>query len=429
MQLHARFSAVVLASSIVAFGAAAEDSLLKRGQHLLDRGDITAAIETFRSAAAAATGADREEAARAQFYLGLACDFARESAPNAEKKPYFDCAASAYEAALEAKPTGATMNNLAQLYTVENPERALTLLRRAIDLADGRKAFYRENLGDLLARSGRHAEAAVEYIVSSVAEPHRVARRKKAQTEILAWANGAEWRTGDCVGAARSYVGHLYAQTALDEAIDTAFYLVEGSARIAEGAGKSLLAVVAASLSKKNYARAQFKDTDVGRRLGEMTSEAVAQGAHQLVDLYADSVFEANHYRYWRDEVSRKKGIPSPLEAFTLLSRSLGYDEQSRGDTGTAERYYRLAVNMGDRNPDPGAFLDLASLYVSTRRINELERLVAMFDERLYRGKGLAYERLRHRSTPFPEGGVLQAFRRVDRVVSQLSNESHSGGF
>lgn len=74
------------------------------------------------------------------------------------------------------------------------------------------------------------------------------------------------------------------------------------------------------------------------------------------------------------------------------LLRGLG-EGHADTDAEKAERWLRLAIDIGDYGPDPDAFLRLVELYLNTNQKHRVDGLVGQYEGRLFDEKGGAYSR------------------------------------
>lgn len=371
-------------------------SLIESGRQQLDAGNAEAAVETMKRALEA-VGDSKSVAATAHFYLGLAYDTLRDSANAKEEIARLsDAAIDAYSRSIDEEPSAAAMNNLAQIRLAKGePEKALALLRTAVALNDRQKDYYEENLGDLLLQMGRAADATKQYLRASAGRPSASRLNEKITTALVKFAEADDLSPASSARAAREYVASLYASNQIDAATRTALDLISRSERLDAQAGHELMALAAAALSKRNYEATTFAATPPAMQLVEISKKrrVSGSGAKQLLALYLSPKPDKD-FSFWRATQSPSRDIPSPLEAFRLVARAIGFQKQQDGNIEAAESYYRAALGLRDYEVDSRAFLDLASLYYTTRRRGDLERVAEEFDSRLYRGKGLAYQRL-----------------------------------
>jgi tetratricopeptide (TPR) repeat protein len=370
-------------------------ALIESGRRLLDDGNATDAIETMKRAVAAA-GDEKNVAATAHFYLGLGYDMLRDRANTKDEIARLsEAAIDAYSRSIGEKPSASAMNNLAQIRAAKGDHaKALELLRKAVALNDKQKEYYEENLGDLLLLTGKAADATEQYLRASMGRLGGSRLNEKVTAALVKWAESDDLTPGSSAKAAREYVARLYADNLIDATVQTSLDLISRSERLDAQAGRELMALAAAALSKRNYEAATFAGTPPAKQLTDIakTRQVTGAGAKQLLALYQAPRPES--FFFWRTSQSPAREGPSPLEAFRLVARSIGFQKQQAGDVEAAEAYYRAALVLGDYEIDSRAFLDLATLYFTTGRRADLERVAEEFDSQLYRGKGLAYQRL-----------------------------------
>ncbi len=375
-------------SSAVAAQQTDFEKQVSAGKGALERKQYAQAMEFFSQGQKVANRAgDREWEANFSFYMGLTRQGqAGEAGNQSEAKNLLQDAETFYRRVLEVLPhSGPALNNLAQIYSeTGRTAEAEELYQRLIESNSPHQAFYRKNYAELLSRKGDWRAAVDNYKAAVQAQPENVQAYQSAIQFYLSneQADPAE------------YLWELLNKDLAIRALESALTFLE-KGRWSKAVNEDLLTVVAVSLSRQYYDPVKFRDSPSAKRLGALErNPLIGEGAIRIVDLHAEERFDPIRYAWWGERGSTSADKPRglwPRDGFRLLIRSLGNWFYKKGSDSRAEQYYRLAMLLSRREPDPEAFLDLVDLYIAKNRITEIDRLGQEVIPELFYGKGLAY--------------------------------------
>jgi tetratricopeptide (TPR) repeat protein len=387
---------VILAPRVIACQPSQFDRLLSEGRQALAAREHEKALRTFNSGFDAASEVgDTKWQGDFLFYLGLTLqEKAKEMGEGREREELLERAIRYYEQALEFQPgSGGAANNLAQVYSqFDMMDEAIESFQRAVDLRDSRHTFYKLNLADLLASTGKQERAIALY--NSVLEEQPENSRAHRSLSNLYLSEEPEQLL--------AYLWRLIGNGLVLRAQETTLRTIEERVWT-RSQREELLTILVATLSKQFYHPAQFEATDAGVKLREIRQKEdmrdVRAGIGELMRIHHLDDVQSYRFAWWLDRVNHweepKRGM-WPADAFRMLIRSLGDWCQQAGDMGSAETYYFLALTLDRTEPDPEAFLRLAELYLAQGDFDKVERTAEEYIGALFYGKAEAY---RHSQT------------------------------
>lgn len=150
--------------------------------------------------------------------------------------------------------------------------------------------------------------------------------------------------------------------------------------------------MLAFALSRDQVALAQPPASELIDGLRHVVGDAEASfGAAQLSRVLTDPPFSASELRWWNQErVQALDRTRSTVMRDLLLA--LGLQREQKGPRDS-ERLFMSAIELGDRGPDPDAFLRQVELYVNQRQDSKLQALMRRYEVKLFSEKGEAYRR------------------------------------
>ncbi len=292
-----------------------------------------------------------------------------------ERKKLLLKALAAYRKALHLSPANtALLNNLSQiLVSLERFDEAEEHFLRALENEDDKAAFVAFNYARMLQSLGR-ADDALEY--ARVAANLRPGNGKIHELVLSLLLSNKPRRLP---GYLLSRLQQGYEQQVLVDCIQAL-----ESKRGSRSTRYRLLNVLAQGLAATPGNPRDFTRTPAAKRLDELArGNNLEAGVHELLAVL--------HGDFSKSPVWWKRRGKFMTSALVQLSGRIGrYLMDHAQDTGQAEAYFRLALELGGEAPDPEAFIDLAELYANSGRDGQLDELSAEFEERLFRGKGVA---------------------------------------
>jgi beta-lactam-binding protein with PASTA domain/tetratricopeptide (TPR) repeat protein len=347
--LAAAISASAVASDPISLGDA-----VKRAEELLLAGDAKSALDILNGVAPAETDSAHSRA-RVFFYTARAHEDLTEN----------DAAVAAYKQAIEIDPAyGAALNNLAQLYVAnKNYDGAIALYKRAMQIKDARSEVYAMNYAAALAAKGDKAAARAAYERIAAGQPWNA----DVQSRLLALTDDGK--------EAAAQLHSMIDRGAIDLAQRLAFDLL--ASRPFDARGKSaLLDVVVATLARQHVSADAFDGLPAAQRLGALRNDPdLREAVREIKLLYAGGTAQSD-YQWWN------KYSPT---TFGALAKDLGA-QAVKGDPRMAERYHTLALQMSG-GTDPEAFLALADLFYSQKRLDSLNALATQYREPMFNAK------------------------------------------
>ena len=328
-------------------------------------------IETAQKADATLAGASR-----LHFLRGLAL---QESA----RKPGADAAARAaaeaeYREAIRLDPkSGPALNNLADLLGGSGREQeAEALYRQAIDLNDDRKGYYALNAAKLVER--RDPKEALRLAkLSANAAPNSDASREYFADLYAKHQPGALLPFAkNLVDAGRTKQALQLATKNLDEP------------RPGGASREAWLTLIAMTFAKDPVLFGASGEQDALEKLSVPADDPVSAGVKELQALRSG----VPNLVWWKGRRERFPGLGTTGRgAMLALTRALGQASVANENLSAAEGYLRAAVDLGERGPDPDAFLDLVGLYAAKNDGSQISNLMKRYEFELFSEKGQAY--------------------------------------
>jgi len=345
------------------------------------------------SAALTALDADARERGGAadftQLFLRGAAwqELARSTGDAGERSKAQAQAQQAYEEALKLNPQSAALfTNLALLATAQgDAASARQWYQKAADGPDARGGLYALNYARFLDTQGEIGPA-IDYA-----------------TKALRVAPGSS--------AARSTLASLYMRAPSDErlvpfltnallrgdtlfAMSTALDALQPAAARAAPQRKPLLLVAVAALARDPATLASGPDEATLRKIKVLGEDAdigpAARQLQQVLGSLPDGHVGLTEWRSSSPSLPAKTPLTPRSEMRSLL---LGLAKAQARDVTRAERWIAVAVEMGERGPDPDAFLQLVELYVNSGHQERLKPLMDRYQWELFTEKGDAYGR------------------------------------
>lgn len=335
----------------------------------------------------------RREAASAPgfdvlFAKGLALQsLATTTAPSAERGSMAREAESAYKQALELRPgSAAVLNNLGALAaSAGHDSDAGHWYERAVGEGGARRAYYALNYARHLET--RDPQAAQRYASMALEGAPQSDEARELLARLLARpgapADGLLRLLEDSVRQGRT---RFAASTALRELVQPA------EPRPATDRA-ALLTAVALAVAGDRSVLAAATPPDYLAELRKVDEQpGLGGGRRQLEAVLFAPPASARELDWWRSSASLPALTQTRHAVMLKLLRGLG-EQQLPRQPEKAERWLRLAVEFGERGPDPDAFLRLVELYVNTRQEPRVRELMDRYQWELFSEKSAAYGR------------------------------------
>ena len=277
--------------------------------------------------------------------------------------------------------TGAQLNNLAVLAVRGGDAAAATkYFEQAIAANDEHKGFYALNYAKFLQPRDKQGAAAAARIAVAAAPDSRVALRQLG--EALWQANPAEMLP---------LALQLVDQGRADIATEFALRCLRSQKRPATER-RGWLILLASRLGTEYGLSQTVRDTMAADLATLAADSEVGRGSQQLRAVIAAPPQGRADIDWWagQDTVaapSRKSG----REAMRDVLLAAGEDHVTQ--PGLAEKYFSAAVDLGDRGPDPDAFLRLVELHATANASAKLAALMERYQWELFSEKAEAYAR------------------------------------
>jgi hypothetical protein len=304
---------------------------------------------------------NKQEAWRANFYLGVTTEFLADTAATPET--LLSEAAQYYDAAAKIEPASSIWNNLALLRARQGrQDDARAFFAKAIAANDDHRAFYEQNYAAFLSQTGHDREALTyyrqaAYTIPPTDELHDTILQLALRTEpheLPLYLSDLNRRGSPrVIPAILSLLGDAKAATIQDDLVNV---LAQALTRTVADNGAALLSSLRASKHP---------------------------GALQLASLLDERPPLAT-FSWWT------RGDATSLSAFRELARALGRQRELLHQPDCAY-YYRLAAS-GDP-PDEQALVDLASYYASTNQRAALDDVVRGFESKSLAPTAYAFRR------------------------------------
>ena len=273
----------------------------------------------------------------------------------AEKAATLREAEKIYTDVVKADPkAGSALNNLAVLAVGKgDASAARQYFESAIASNDGHEALYALNYSKFLQTTDK--PAAVKAARLAVQTAPDSATAKEHLGELLWQTNPAEMLplANDLVSQGHSELATRFALRCLT------------SQSRPEAERRAWLILLASRLSRE-YAISEELRKSLAEDLAKLESDPmIGRGSQQLLAVIDTAPKSTADVSWWASQTS----APSPGSATgraamrdVLLAAG---ETLARQDMNPAERYFMTAVDLGERGPDPDAFLRLVELYTS----------------------------------------------------------------
>lgn len=308
----------------------------------------------------------------------------------ADKQQAIVQAEAVYARALEANPNeGKLLNNLAVLSVNKGDAGAARqYFERAIATNDTNKGYYALNYSKFLQTSDKPAAIKAARVAVEAAPDSAVANEhlgtllwQTNPTEMLPFANSLVAR-GHTELATRFAVQCLTSQSRPPEE------------------RRAWLVLLASRLANEYALSAEVRDS-MATMLAKFEGDPeIGAGSQQLRAVIGNPPSKVGDVEWWRNQSSRPptQAVSGRAAMRNVLVAASEFNFSR--DAARAERYLTTAIELGDRGPDPDAFLRLVELY-ATRSGKEgnadaskaLAELMNRYQYALFTEKGDAYMR------------------------------------
>lgn len=319
------------------------------------------------------------------FLQGVTWQELAAQASGGERDRALQQARDAYLQALQRRPDAAAVfNNLAGL-AVQAGDLATAgeWYRRAVESGGAPRGYYALNY----ARALEPADAARALTYARIAHE---AAPDSAEARSTLGRLYSRAPTGDAfvrfvAGSVRDGHTAFASELALD-------HLAAVATEAAPGQRAALLAVVAHALARDPVVLSQPPAPDLLQHLQRLEGDAAAgPGSRQLAGVLVDPPASPAALGWWNHD--RVAVLDRTRRAVLRdLLRVLG-EQQAAARPAMAERWLRLAVDLGDHGADPEAFLRLVDLLVAQRQERRLPELMQRHEYELFSEKSEAYRR------------------------------------
>jgi hypothetical protein len=305
-----------------------------------------------------------------------------------EKQASLQPAEAIYTSALETDPKqGAALNNLAVL-AVNKGDRtaAQQYFERAIAAEDGHKALYALNYSKYLQATDKPAAVKAARVAVAAAPDSTVANEHLG---TLLWqTNPAEMLP---------LADDLLSRGHTELATRFALKCLTSQTRPAEERRAWL--ILLASRVAREYGIAAAARESMSSDLAKLASEPeIGRGSGQLRAVITSPPHSPADIDWWAAQTQPSSGehLNGRLAMRNVLLAA--GELSSQRDAKRAEQYFTAAIDLGDKGPDPDAFLRLVELYASNGAGEQLAKatqgLAALMDRyqnAMFREKGEAY--------------------------------------
>ena len=293
-----------------------------------------------------------------------------------------DKAEAIFAQELEQGEQGAALNNLAVIAVNKGDSAAAQrYFDRALATDDPNKGVYALNYSKFLEATDKPAAIRIARIAVAAAPDSISANTQLGRllwqtnpAEMLPLA-GALMQRGHTELATRFAMQNLAAQSR--PAAERTAWLILIASRVAREYGisddaRSALLADLASLAQ---------DPEIGR------------GSRQLRAVMLEPPVDASAVDWWRNQsLPPAPQGTSGRDAIRAVLIAAG-EYQTAKDAPRAERYFTSAIPLGNRGPDPDAFLRLVELYAGNHEAAKLTKLMGNFQYEMFTEKGDAYAR------------------------------------
>lgn len=304
-------------------------------------------------------------------------------ADSGERRAALQRAEAAYKlAATDAASRGPALHNLATLAAREGRDaEARQYFEQAIAADDTRKGFYALNYARYLQDRDPPAALRAARVAVTAAPDSELAN---VQLGALLWRHAPAQMLPLARDLARRGRTELATRFALQ-------CLRSQSRPDAERIGwLTLLARRAADEYPiaSDATRAQLR-ADLANIEGD---PVVGRGVAQLRAVLVAPPADRAGIDWWLAQREPQDGERTGSEAMRLFLLAAG-EARAGTDRMAAERYFERAIELGERGPDPEAFLRLVELYATSQAREPLARLMERYQWELFSEKSEAYAR------------------------------------
>ena len=276
--------------------------------------------------------------------------------------------------------SGAALNNLAVISVRKgDSDAARRYFEDAIASDDGHTALYALNYSKFLQASD--VQAALQAARLAVKEAPNSSAAKEQLGALLWLTNPAELIP---------FAYELVAQGESELATRFALQCLTAQSR-PEPERRAWLILLATRLGRE-YAISEQVRKSLGADLAKLESDPmIGQGAQQLRGVIDAPPQSHAAVSWWSNQ--RQAPMPRTLAGrATMRDVLLAAGEfHARQDRKRAEGYFQVAVEIGDRGPDPDAFLRLVELFASQEKIGQVTGLMDRYQFELFSEKSSAY--------------------------------------
>ncbi|MFL6600419.1 MAG: hypothetical protein ACJ8R9_03740 [Steroidobacteraceae bacterium] len=313
---------------------------------------------------------------------------AQASTNIAEKQASLQRAEAIYTSALQADPKqGAALNNLAVLAVGKGDgTTAQQYFERAIAADDGHKALYALNYSKYLQTTDKPAAIKAARVAVAAAPDSTIANE---QLGSLLWkTNPAEM-----LPLADDLLSRGHTELA------TRFALQCLTSQTRPAAERRAWLILVASRLAREYGLSDLARESISNDLGKVEADPeVGRGSRQLRAVIVTPPQSSADIDWWAGQMQPALGQhASGRSAMRNVLLAAG-EFASQRDTKRAAQYFTAAIDLGDKGPDPDAFLRLVELYASTgageelaKATQELAALMDRYQNAMFQEKSGAY--------------------------------------
>jgi hypothetical protein len=394
-RIHCGLARVVVAIilSLRAFAAAQTgeiEAVVDRVKRLVEGGQYAEAIVATEQVGA--TVSDGRPGFELQFLRGVAAQrLADDSTQSpATRSRAFAQSQAAYERASQLRPTSlATLNNLGALNaSAGRDSEAVDYYRRAATLAvinrDPNLETYAFNFAEFL--KDRDGEEAVRQALIAVGAPNSGAESRDLLAKLY-----ARYQPAKLLPFART----MFEEGRIGRVRELAVTNIKDSA-LESGVRREWFTLLALTMARDTLGQATY---DPGMTLDQLSflsaADPIAPAAKQLLQAIREPPGTVAALTWWLDAKPSEAVRSSSRQAMRELLNALGQRtvQFSPAQAALAIRYFRTAIEFGDRGPDPDAFLSLVNLYADVGDTVSLRALMGRYEMELFSEKGNAYGR------------------------------------
>jgi tetratricopeptide (TPR) repeat protein len=364
------------------------EKMASSGKQALAARQYQQAVKTFNQGLRMAAESHQANwEAKFLFFLGASFqEQAKTLPPGLERSRMLERAKGYYTRYLSFnQKSGAAFNNLAEIYAqLGDKERADASYRKALAVKDERRAFYAGNYAAFLSKNGAVDQAIRYYQLAAELQPED----NRVHEALLALYLTSNTK------ALFPYLWQLIEQGQVLRAENNALLALRRGSW-SRNAKVDLLNIIVVARSKQVYDPESFGGSATGRQLTLLLDDpSLRAGIEELLQVHQKEIENQPSYGWWAG-----KGTPWedpsygvwPRDGFKELIRSLGDWCRKNGMQKRAAYYFQLAADLVPEEPDPQAYLQLADLFITDDRIDDLETMVKNNEDRLFNAKAQAY--------------------------------------